>query len=156
MYSCPKTILSSFICRHHLSPVTLPLPLLSLDLRKSFYSLPSHFTLFQSQAVSTGQHFFTFNLNPLSFFLEHISALCSSESIAPYPTPSSPPVPGGVKGLQRASSWNQGSATSLPQVFLHCKSRLEPRQVPAHREIKTGVSDHQLCTVCFSKCLYSR
>ena len=156
MYPCPKTILSSFIYRHHLSPMTLPLPLHLLDLRKSFYSLPSHFTLFQIQAVSTGQHFLTFNLNPLSSFVEHISALCLSESTAPYPTPSSPPLSGGVKGLQRASSWKQRSATSLPQVFLPCKSRLKPRQVPAYRETETGVSDHQLCIVCFSKCLYSR
>ena len=155
MYSCPKTILSSFICRHHLSPMTFPLPLLSLDLGKSLYSLPSHVTLFQSQAVSTGR-FLTFNLNPLSSFLEHISALCSSESHSSLPNPILPTCAGGVKGLQRASSWIQGSAMSPPQVFLHCKSRLEPRQVPAHREIETGVSDHRLCIVCFSKCLYSR
>lgn len=149
MYPCPKTILFSFIYRHHLSPMTLPLPLRLLDLRKSFYSLPSHFTLFQIQAVSTGQHFLTFNLNSLSSFVEHISALCLSESTAPYSTPSSPPLSGGVKGLQRASSWQQCSATSLLQVFLPCKSRLKPRQVPAHRETETGVSNHRLCSLLF-------
>lgn len=155
MYSCPKTILSSFICRHHLSPMTFPLPLLSLDLGSHSTAFLHISLLFQSQAVSTG-HFLTFNLNPLSSFLEHL--LCALLSpTAPYPTPILPTCAWRSQRAPKSIILDQGSAMeAFPRYFCIAKSRLEPRQVPAHREIETGGLRIIDCTVCFSKCLYSR
>ena len=148
------------------TPSLLPSPLIPLPPLSLLLPLPPCFLPVITIVLSGSMSYFVCLFCLISSsFLRECRPLCSVVSWVhnSFPTPSTPSLPGEVRGLQITSPLSQGNARNLPQVLLLWKPRLEPtwwqqntRDRGLPDQTHTGCRSLIICTACFPECLYFR